>query len=178
VGEGRGFGFGGYSISKAGGQIVLDDLPNGGVLNTGGGQIVVRSSGGSVSATTGGGDITLDRVAGNARASTGSGEVRITIVNGDGTQHSVDVVSGSGRVVLELPANIDARFELETAYTDNFDRRTTIDSDFALDRTETNEWDDRFGTPRKYVRAQGVFGGGTSLIRVRTVNGDVVVRRR
>jgi len=178
TGQGQGFGFGGYSISKAGGQIVLDDLPNGGVLRTGGGEIVVRSSGASVSASTGGGDITLDRVAGNARASTGAGEVRISILDANGAAHSVDVFSGKGRVVLELPASIDARFELETAYTDNFDRRTTIDSDFALDRSETNEWDDREGTPRKYVRALGVFGTGAGLIRVRTVNGDVVVRRR
>jgi hypothetical protein len=177
-GQGFGFGFGAYSISKAGGQIVLDDLPNGGVLRTGGGQIVVRSSGGSVSASTGGGDITLDRVAGNAHASTGAGEVRISILDANGTAHSVDVVTGKGRVVLELPANIDARFELETAYTDNFDRRTTIDSDFALERSETTEWDDRDGTPRKYVRAEGVFGSGAGLIRVRAVNGDVVVRRR
>jgi hypothetical protein len=173
----RGIGYG-YSISKAGGQIVIDDLPDGGVLNTGGGQIVVRSSGGAVSASTGGGDVELDRVAGDAHVSTGAGNVQITILNSNGTEHSVDVFSGKGRVVLYLPANIDARFELESAYTENFDRRTTIESDFALDRSETGEWDDRFGTPRKYVRAQGVFGSGAGLIRVRTVNGDVIVRRR
>ena len=171
-------GFGGYSISKAGGQIVIDDLPDGGALHTGGGQIIVRSSNGSVAASTGGGDIELQRVAGNASASTGAGDVQITIVDGNGTEHSVDVFSGKGRVVLYLPATIDARFELETAYTDNFDRRTSIESDFALDRSETTEWDDRFGTPRKYVRAQGIFGSGAGLVRVRTVNGDVIVRRR
>ncbi len=171
-------GYGGYSISKAGGQIVIDDLPDGGTLHTGGGQIIVRSSSGSVAASTGAGDIELQRVAGDARASTGAGDVQITILDANGTEHSVDVFSGKGRVVLYLPANIDARFELETAYTDNVDRRTSIDSDFLLDRSETSEWDDRFGTPRKYVRAQGVLGSGAGLVRVRTVNGDVVVRRR
>jgi beta-lactamase regulating signal transducer with metallopeptidase domain/DUF4097 and DUF4098 domain-containing protein YvlB len=175
---GVGFGYGGYSISKAGGQIVLDDLPSGGNLHTGGGRIFVRSSGGSISASTGGGDIELNRVAGNARATTGSGDVQITIVNANGTEHSVEVESGRGTVELYLPANIDARFELETAYTDNFDRRTKIESDFTLDRSETRDWDDRFGTPRKFVRAQGAFGNGAGLIRVRTVNGDVIVRRR
>ena len=168
----------GYSISKAGGEIVMDDLPGGGTLHTGGGQIYVRSSGGSVSATTGGGDVELESVAGDAHVSTGAGTVQVTIVNANGTKHSVDVTSGKGRVILYLPANIDARFELETAYTDNFDRRTRIESDFALNQTETNEWDDRFGTPRKFVRATGVLGSGAGLIRVQTVNGDVVVRRR
>ena len=177
-GEGRGFGSGGMSISKAGGEIVIDDLPRGGNLNTGGGQIFVRSSGASVSASTGGGDVELQRVAGDASVSTGAGDVEITIVNSNGTEHSVDVFSGKGRVVLYLPADIDARFELESAYTENFNRRTTIESDFALDRSETGEWDDRYGTPRKFVRARGVFGRGAGLIRVRTVNGDVVVRRR
>ena len=178
MGDGRGFGYGGYAISKAGGQIVIDDLPDGGTLHTGGGQIIVRSSNGSVSASTGGGDIELQRVAGDARASTGAGDVQITILDANGKEHSVDVYSGKGRVTLYLPANIDARFELETAYTDNFDRRTSIESDFALDRSETGEWDDRFGTPRKYVRAQGIVGTGAGLVRVRTVNGDVIIRRR
>jgi DUF4097 and DUF4098 domain-containing protein YvlB len=173
-----GGGYGGYTISKAGGQIVIGDLPDGGTLHTGGGQIIVRSSNGSVSASTGGGDIELQRVAGDARASTGAGDVEVTILDANGREHSVDVYSGKGRVILYLPANIDARFELETAYTENFDRRTSIESDFALDRSETGEWDDRFGTPRKYVRAQGVFGSGAGLVRVRTVNGDVIIRRR
>jgi DUF4097 and DUF4098 domain-containing protein YvlB len=81
-------------------------------------------------------------------------------------------------VTLELPADIDATFELETAYTDNRPNPTTIDSDFGLTRTETHEWDDRYGTPRKFVRATGTIGSGANLIRVTTVNGDIVVRRR
>ena len=102
----------------------------------------------------------------------------ISVVNANGTEHSVDVYSGKGRVVLELPADLDARVELESAYTDNYGHRTSIESDLPLDRSETGEWDDRFGSPRKYVRATGVFGRGAGLIRVRTVNGDGVVRRR
>jgi beta-lactamase regulating signal transducer with metallopeptidase domain len=177
-GEGRGFGYGGVSISKAGGQILLDEAPNGGVVHTGGGQIVVRSSGGALAASTGGGDVTLERVSGDASVSTGAGEVHITVVNTVGAAHSIEVFSGKGRVVLELPANLDARIELETAYTENFGSRTSIESDFPLDGSETREWDDRFGSPRKFVRATGTLGSGTGLIRVRTVNGDVVVRRR
>jgi DUF4097 and DUF4098 domain-containing protein YvlB len=81
-------------------------------------------------------------------------------------------------VTLELPADIDATVELETAYTDNHPKPTTIDSDFGLTRTETHEWDDRYGTPRKFVRAKGTIGSGANVIHVSTVNGDIVVRRR
>ena len=173
---GRGYG-GSLSISKDGGNIILDEAPAGAVLYTGGGRIVVGSSSRSVTATTGGGDIELEHVAGDAFASTGSGDVRISVVNVSGSAHTIDVISGKGRVVLELPADLDAQVELESAYTNNVGRRTSIESDFPLTPSETNEWDNRVGTPRKYVRAVGTFGRGTGRIRVRTVNGDIVVKR-
>jgi hypothetical protein len=173
----QGYGTRGMLISKAGGSINLLTAPDGAVLHTGGGAITVGSSGGFLSATTGGGDIELLRVSGDASVRTGAGDVTISVIN-DGTRaHSVLVRSGHGRVEIELPADLDARFDLETAYTENFSRATRIDTDWALDRSETSTWDDREGTPRRYVRAQGVVGGGRGLIRIRTVNGDVTVRR-
>jgi len=33
-------------------------------------------------------------------------------------------------------------------------------------------------TPRRYVRARQEVGGGGRRIRVRTVNGDIVIRQR
>ena len=83
----------------------------------------------------------------------------------------------SGRVTIDLPANLDARFDLESAYTENH-AHTRVQSDFQLNTTETDDWDASQGTPRKYVRASGVSGSGKGLIKVRTVNGDVIVRRR
>lgn len=168
---------GALAVSKDGGEIVIDQAPNGAILHTGGGRIVVGSSGRSVSANTGGGDIELENVGGDATASTGSGDVRISVVNAGRADHSVDVESGSGRVVIEVPADVDARIELETAYTENFNRKTSIASDFSLERSETDQWDSSAGTPRKYVRAVGVVGSGRGLIRVHTVNGDVVLKR-
>ena len=165
------------AIAKDGGEIVIDNAPDGAVLETGGGRIVVRSSEGGVRANTGGGNIELENVAGDATASTGAGDVRINVVNTRRAEHNIDVESGSGRVVIEVPASLDARIELETAYTDNFNRRTNITSDFPLENSETDRWDASVGTPRKYVRAVGVMGNGRGLIRVRTVNGDVVLKR-
>jgi hypothetical protein len=168
---------GSLAISKDGGEIVIDRAPDGAVLITGGGRIVVGSSGGLVSANTGGGDIELENVGGDASVSTGAGDVRISVVNALRSDHAIEVESGQGRVVIEVPAGLDARIELESAYTDNSNRRTSIASDFALQHSETDQWDSSAGTPRKYVRATGVLGNGRGLIRVRTVNGDVVLKR-
>jgi len=164
------------TLSKAGGDIVMDSVEDGARLTTGGGRIYVGSSNGFLSVSTGGGDIDLPRIGGDVHASTGAGDVTITIVNANGSEHSVDVFTGHGGLVLELPATLDARFDLETAYTES-KRRTSIDSDVSLTQTETNDWDDSQGTPRKYVRARGTVGNGRGLIRVRVVNGDIVVRR-
>ena len=177
----EGMGFGGPSgaivISKDGGEIVIDNVPNGAALHTGGGRIAVGRSEGRVTASTGGGDIELEDVTGDASATTGAGDVRINVVNSGRTDHSINVESGSGRVVIEVPSNLDARIELESAYTDNFNRKTSITSDFSLDRSETDRWDWSAGTPRKYIRANGVVGNGRGLIRIHTVNGDVVLKR-
>jgi beta-lactamase regulating signal transducer with metallopeptidase domain len=174
----QGYGSNGVRISKAGGGIDIESAPDGGSLFTGGGEIYVGSSGGFLSATTGGGDIEMPHVTGNVNVSTGAGTVMMRVVNVDGRAHTVTIRSGKGRVEIELPADLDARVDIETAYTENFERATRIDSDFALEHSETTTWDNSMGTPRRYVRALGVVGSGRGLIHIRTVNGDVRVTRR
>ena len=93
----------------------FDELPNGGYLHTGGGEITIGSAGGALEASTGGGDIRIRRTTGDAAVSTGAGDVTITVVNADGSVHTIEAWSGLGRIVVELPADIDARFELESA---------------------------------------------------------------
>ncbi len=177
-GETRADDMGMLHIQKAGGAIILEGAPAGAELSTGGGEIRVGPSKGFIEASTGGGDVDIGPVAGSVKAETGAGSVRIWITDATGAERLIDVTSGSGAVVLELPPDLAARFELETAYTTSFGRRTRIESDWALEQEETSEWDDTQGTPRKYVRAFGRIGGGSGLIRVRTVNGNITVRRR
>jgi beta-lactamase regulating signal transducer with metallopeptidase domain len=166
------------SIHRAAGNIEIASAPEGATLSTGGGSIMVDESSKAVVASTGGGLISLARTKGDATVSIGAGEVTIGVINAGTTSHTINVCNGQGKVILELPADLDATFELETAYTDKFDRRTTISSDFPLEQSETQTWDDRFGAPRKFVRAAGKAGNGSGLIRVNTVNGDIIVRRR
>lgn len=175
VGKGSGFGTSGIRMNTAGGPLSLASAPNGARLTTGGGQIRIGPSGGQVYASTGGGDINIGPARGSVEAHTGGGDVTIEL-EGPGT-HSVEVTTGRGEVVLVLPADINATLELETAYTNNLGHKTRIESDWPLTPTETSDWDASQGTPRRYVRVRQNIGRGGGVLRVRTVNGNVVLKR-
>ncbi len=130
-----------------------------------------------VDAHTGGGDIEIGPVAGSVRAGTGAGKVRVTLVDAQGAEQSVEIRSGTGQVIVELPANFNGKIELETAYTRAFGRATRIESPWDLEREETTAWESNRGTPRRFVRARGVTGSGGGIVRVNTVNGDIILRR-
>jgi DUF4097 and DUF4098 domain-containing protein YvlB len=162
-------------MNSAGGAISLRAAPDGARVTTGGGAIRIGPSGGEVYAQTGGGNIDIGPARGSVEAHTGAGEITIELT-GSG-EHSVDVTSGLGLVTLVLPRDLNATLELQTAYTENFGKKTRIVSDFPLQTTETENWDRREGTPRRYVRAHQTVGRGGPVIRVRTVNGDIVIKR-
>ncbi len=172
---GAGFGAGGIRMSSNGGAISLPEAPAGARVTTGGGSIRIGPSAGEVYASTGGGTIDIGPATGSVEAHTGAGDVTITLT-GAGS-HSVDVTSGRGNVVLTVPRNLSATLELETAYTNNLGHETRIESDWPLATTSTKDWDDSHGTPRRYVRARQVLGSGGGVIRVRTVNGNITLRR-
>jgi hypothetical protein len=169
------FGTKGLQIQRSGGSLSLDDAPNGARLITGGGPIRIGRSAGEVYASTGGGKIEIGPAAGSVIATTGAGDV--TVVFSGGGMHAADITSGLGQVVLVLPDNFSGTLVLETAYTNNLSHKTYIRSDWPLETTETSDWDSSYGTPRRYVRGRKVLGTGGGIVRVRTVNGDVVVRR-
>jgi len=175
VGRGSSFGASGIRMNSAGGGISLRAAPDGARVTTGGGPIRIGPSAGEVYAETGGGSIDIGPATGSVEAHTGAGDVRIEL-QGAGA-HSVDVTSGKGEVVLVVPRDLNAILELETAYTDNLGHKTRILSDLPLHTTETTDWDSSEGTPRRYVRASQTIGRGGGVIRVRTVNGDVVLKR-
>jgi len=169
-------GSSGVRMSTGGGPISLPSAPDGAHVTTGGGRIQIGPSGGEVYAQTGGGSIEIGPATGSVEAHTGAGDVTIEL-KGAGS-HSVDVTSGKGDVVLLLPSGLDATLELETAYTNSLGHKTRIVSDWPLQPTETDTWDNREGTPRRYVRARQTMGRGGAVIRVRTVNGNIVLKRK
>jgi beta-lactamase regulating signal transducer with metallopeptidase domain len=161
---------------KSGGRINGGEAMNGADVRTGGGEITIGRSAGDVVASTGGGDITIGPLSGSARVTTGAGDVRIDFT---GTRSpSAEINSGNGRVIITLPSNFSGMLDLETAYTENHRGRTTIKSDWPLSLSETQQWENRYGTPRRFVRARQSFGNGDGVISVQTVNGDIEIRRR
>lgn len=161
-------------ISKDGGAVRLNEAPHGANVRTGGGSVVIGPSGGDVRADTGGGEIVLGPVAGSVKASTGAGSVRVAVTAADA---NVTLSTGHGTVALILPSHFNGRFEIETAYTESFGP-VSIKSDWPLERDPVTGWDSHQGTPRRYVRAHGSTGSGPGLVRIRAVNGDVIVQRR
>lgn len=169
------FGTGGIRMNSNGGDISLPAAPDGARVTTGGGAVRIGPSAGEVYASTGGGQIDIGPASGSVEAHTGAGNVAITLT-GSGP-HSVDVTSGKGQVELIVPRDLSATLELESAYTNNLGHETRIESDWPLTITSTKDWDSSKGTPRKYVRVRQTIGRGGPIIRVRTVNGNVVLRR-
>ncbi|AHG89511.1 peptidase M56 BlaR1 [Gemmatirosa kalamazoonensis] len=173
----RGVEGGAIRRRSSGGAIAIEEAPRGAVLYTGGGSITVGRSAGLVSATTGGGEISLGPVDGSAEGHTGAGDVTIVVVGDGAARHDVYVTTGYGAADVWLPADISARLDLETAYTNNLGHATHIYSDWPIDLRETADWDAREGTPRRYVRGSATLGDGRSEVRVRIVNGDVRLHR-
>ncbi len=169
-------GRGAVQIEKAGGSVELDDAPHGAVIRTGGGTIIVGAANDFVDATTGGGRIEIGPVAGSVRASTGAGNVAVILVDPAGREQTVEIFTGSGDVEVVLPPTLDAKFEIETAYTRQT-APTHIDSTWELDHQPATGWDTHEGTARRYVRARGSAGSGRGLVRIKAVNGNVTLRR-
>jgi hypothetical protein len=167
-------GSGAVSMTWTGGAIRFDNLPNGGSFTTGGGEIDIGAVGGKASFTTGGGNVRIMNASDDLSVATGVGSVEISVI-GAGTRN-ISVATAFGRAVIELPANLDARLDIESGYTGRHGK-TKIESDFPVNLSEREELNGD-GTPRWYVTASGTIGSGRGLIRIRTMNGDVVIKRR
>jgi beta-lactamase regulating signal transducer with metallopeptidase domain len=168
------------SLTLTGGAIRFDSLPNGGSFTTYGGEIDIGAVGGKASFTTGGGDVRIRNASDDLTVATGVGSVEISVI-GAGARN-ISVATSLGRAVIELPANLDARLDIESGYTGDhgkpvFGEVPKIESDFPVSLSERESRNGN-GTPRWYVTASGTIGSGRGLIKIRTNHGDVVIRRR
>ncbi len=166
------------NISTMGGDINVDDAPLGAALSTMGGAIHVRSAAKFVKAKTMGGKVLLDAVDGWMDASTMGGDVEATMT-GDPSQgnRSVSLTSMAGDITLSVPAGLSMDFDIELAYTKGHEGKYTIASDFPLSQEVSPEWDRHNGSPRKIIHGSGSVAGGKNRVTIRTVNGNVAIRR-
>jgi hypothetical protein len=125
------------------------------------GDIHIRGVYGPVSAETVNGGIEVDGLSADTELETVNGSITGRFASLTGEQ-KVDCESVNGRIALELPAKVDARFNAETV-------NGGIDgSDFGL------------RTDKGFVGRDmnGAVGDGTARVNLSTVNGSIKVRKQ
>ena len=112
---------------------------------------------GSLVARSSDGKIEIDEHSGSVDASTSNGLIRASLE--EVGKHGVQLATSNGRIVLELPEEVDADIDIRI---DN----GIIRNDRALQRAtrETNG------------RLRGQLGSGGALIKLRTSNGSIALR--
>lgn len=171
-------GKGEISIKTMGGDINVDDAPEGTDVHTMGGRIHIKSAAKFARAKTMGGDIEIEAIDGGVNATTMGGDVTVTMVgNANEGDRNVELTSMGGDVVLSVPPDLSMQIDIELAYTRNSSRDYKITSDFPIKQEETSEWDREGGTPRKYIYGTGNVSGGKNRVRIKTVNGNVTLKR-
>jgi DUF4097 and DUF4098 domain-containing protein YvlB len=166
------------NISTMGGEINVDDAPQGAVLSTMGGPIHVHSAGRFVKAKTMGGEVRLDAVDGWIDATTMAGDVEATMTGdpSDG-KRSVALTSMAGNITLSVPAGLSMTIDIELAYTKGHEGDYKITSDFPISQEVSPEWERDNGSPRKIIHGTGNVSGGSNRVTIKTVNGNVTIRK-
>lgn len=166
-------------ISTMGGEIDVAEAPDGAEVETMGGDVTIGRASRFVRAKTMGGSITIGGVDGWIEAATMGGDVTATMAGNpnDGDRH-VSIESKGGDIELVLPAGIDADFDVQILFTKNSKRSYEINSDFPVQVTPTPEWSYGKGAPHRLIQGRGKSGSGKNKVTIKTVNGDVTIRKR
>jgi hypothetical protein len=169
------------NISTMGGPIEIDKAPNGAKLKTMGGEITVNQVGEFADVETMGGDIEIKEVDGWVKAKTMGGDINVKM-NGNPANGKRDVTltSMGGDITLKVPAELSMNIEIEIAYTKDSRKDfedCKISSDFSVKEERSKEWDRDKGTPRKYITAEGSVNGGKNKIKIKTINGNVFLKK-
>ena len=166
------------NISTMGGNINVDDAPEGSDVHTMGGDIHIKRATKYARAKTMGGNIDIDAVDGSVVATTMGGEVNVVMVGDPSTgDRSVEIQSMGGDVTLTVPAKLSMDIDITLAYTRDRRDEYRIVSDFDVKQEESKEWDHSHGSPRKYINASGRIGNGTNKVHIKTINGNVYLKK-
>lgn len=165
-------------ITTMGGAIDVEDAPEGAELSTMGGNVHVGKARRYVKAKTMGGRIDIDAVDGWVEATTMGGHVAVTMVGNpaQGDRH-VEIDSKGGDIDLTVPPGLEMDIDVQIAFTRDSRRQYSIRSDFPIQTTTSPEWETSHGTPRRIIQGRGRTGSGKHKVVIRTINGDVKIRR-
>ena len=169
------------NISTMGGEIEIDQAPNGAKLKTMGGEINVNRVGVFADVETMGGDIEIKEVDGWVKAKTMGGDVNVKMTGNPAEgKRDVTLTSMGGDVTLVVPSGLSMNIEIEIAYTKNSDKDyedCKISSDFSVKEERSNAWDRSNGSARKYITGTGTTGDGKNKIKIKTINGSVFLKK-
>lgn len=157
-------------ISTQGGEVEVEEAPEGAELFTMGGDISVNDARKFVRAKTMGGDVKINSVDGSVDATTMGGNIDVHVTGSGG---DVELTSMAGDIDLAIPAGFGMDLDIELAFTRNSEKNYKITAPGGLKATVTPEWDHSQGTPRKYIRMMGAVNGGGQKVKIRTTNGNV-----
>lgn len=131
-------------------------------LRSGDGSIRARDLSGEVTVSTGDGSIVLDGRFATLKAHTGDGSVRISAARGSDPAGDWEVTTGDGSITLEIPGGFNSEIDAHTG-----DGRV---------RVEDVEVSNVAGELRKNS-LKGRIGSGGRLVRLRTGDGSITLRR-
>lgn len=160
----------------SGGDITIERADGEVDMHTSGGDVTIESAEGRLNAGTSGGDITIgDATGGGVTAKTSGGDIEA------GLRAAVSELeedwllqSSGGELTIRIPEDLQASLEAEIQIGSSWfgrDKEYRIDSDFNLD-----EQDDG-GRNGRTIRATGDINGGGHLIRLKTSDGDIRIRK-
>jgi hypothetical protein len=129
---------------------------------TGDGSIVLTGIDGRVAADTGDGSVALDGALSRVRVRTGDGNVTVRAASSSAAREDWEITTGDGSVTLELPDGFDGDLDARTG-------------DGHIDTTDISVSNVVAGPERSNL--QGRLGAGGNVLRVRTGDGGIVLRR-
>jgi DUF4097 and DUF4098 domain-containing protein YvlB len=165
-------------ISSMGGQIDVDQAPNGANVSTMGGNIHINSANKFVKARTMGGNVDIEEVNGSVKATTMGGKINVNeICNPNDENRNIELKSLGGDITLIVPAGFSMDVDITLAYTKENDGDYKIISDFDLNRSQSDKWEYKDGSPRKYLYGKASLNGAKNTIKIETINGNVYLKK-
>ncbi len=161
------------TVETMGGDIEIDEALYGADVKTMGGDITVNKAAQFVRAETMGGDIMIREVNGWIELETMGGDVEAHMTGGTSGDRHVDIESKGGDIVLTVPKGLAMTFDIEVVLDDD-DDDYRIESDFDLN-IEVDAKDNRWRGGGR-VHATGTTGNGANRIRIKTYDGEVIIR--
>ena len=125
-----------------------------------------------VQVSTTNGNVEVDELDGWIEAETVNGSVHVRLTGMPKNRRSVDIETVNGNVELEIPEDFSLEFDVRIESSDD-DKKYEIDSDFDLDIREEGG---RRGDEQR-LSGRGQLNDGEHTVRIRTTNGDVVLKR-